>query len=493
MYFLSRGVNGSGIGELYKITYTTSGLPVITVQPQSVSTPAGNTTSFSVTATGDTPLTYKWRKNGTNISGANSSTYTIPNTQPNNAGNYSVKVTNALGNVISANATLTVTAPNQAPVATITTPVTGATYAGGDLVSFSGTATDVEDGNLSASAYTWNIDFYHNDTGEHSHHYATIPGNTNGSIVIPNDITVEKSINVWYRISLTVIDSGGVQNTTFVDVLPRISNITIQTVPAGNQVLVDGLNHTAPYVFSSVEGLMRPIDVVVPNGFVFSSWSNGGSKSQTITVPPGNTTYTANLIAGTIDVVKPIVTLDLPVNNQVLSGKYTLKATATDNVGVTKVVFYRGTTNMGNDTTSPYTYSWNTVNVPNGTYVLKAKAYDAAGNIGVSSTVTVTVNNPVPNNLAPIVFAGNDNSASGLNFPATIPTFGATATDDGLPNPPNALTLTWSKVSGPGNVTFSGNTAVTNATYSAPGVYVLRLTASDGTLSSYDEVQENIF
>ena len=61
-----------------------------------------------------------------------------------------------------------------------------------------------------------------------------------------------------------------------------------------------------------------------------------------------------------------------------------------------------------------------------------------------------------------------------------------TSSDDGLPGP---LTLTWSKVSGPGTVSFgSANAASTTATFSVSGTYVLRLTASDGTLSNADDV-----
>src|SRR6185436_9356068 len=64
-----------------------------------------------------------------------------------------------------------------------------------------------------------------------------------------------------------------------------------------------------------------------------------------------------------------------------------------------------------------------------------------------------------------------------------------TASDDGLPSPPAALTFTWSKVSGPGTVTF-GNAATLNTTasFSAAGSYVLRLTASDGQLTGQDDI-----
>ncbi len=64
-----------------------------------------------------------------------------------------------------------------------------------------------------------------------------------------------------------------------------------------------------------------------------------------------------------------------------------------------------------------------------------------------------------------------------------------TVTDDGLPNPPGAVTAAWTRVNGPGAVTFADATATaTTATFGAPGSYVLRLTADDGVLLAADEV-----
>ncbi len=68
-------------------------------------------------------------------------------------------------------------------------------------------------------------------------------------------------------------------------------------------------------------------------------------------------------------------------------------------------------------------------------------------------------------------------------------TLDGTVTDDGLPNPPGKVTSSWTKVSGPGTVTFGESTAVdTTATFSAAGIYVLGLTANDSKLTDYDEV-----
>jgi K319-like protein len=92
-------------------------------------------------------------------------------------------------------------------------------------------------------------------------------------------------------------------------------------------------------------------------------------------------------------------------------------------------------------------------------------------------------------NRAPAVDAGADRAVI-LPSPATLD---GTVTDDGLPNPPGAVTTTWSQVSGPGTATFGNPNAVdTTATFSADGPYVLRLTATDGELTTFDEVAVNV-
>ncbi len=90
-----------------------------------------------------------------------------------------------------------------------------------------------------------------------------------------------------------------------------------------------------------------------------------------------------------------------------------------------------------------------------------------------------------PANTPPVVSAG---SAQTITLPASA-TLSGSATDDGLPNPPAALTVAWTKVSGPGSVTFvNAAAAVTTASFSAAGTYVLQLTADDSALSTSAQV-----
>lgn len=99
--------------------------PSITTQPaaQSVTEPA--TATFTVAASGTAPLAYQWRKDGTNIAGATSASYTTPATTTADSGAaYTVVVSNAAGSVTSAAATLTVAAAGPAPAPSPTPPDT---------------------------------------------------------------------------------------------------------------------------------------------------------------------------------------------------------------------------------------------------------------------------------------------------------------------------------------------------------------------------------
>lgn len=98
-------------------TLTVAIPPAITTQPIGTSVIAGTNVSFSVSATGTAPLVYQWRKNNTplanggNVSGATSGTLSITGVSVNDAGIYSVVVTNSVGVTMSSNAILTVFAP----------------------------------------------------------------------------------------------------------------------------------------------------------------------------------------------------------------------------------------------------------------------------------------------------------------------------------------------------------------------------------------------
>ncbi|HSX52920.1 MAG TPA: Ig-like domain-containing protein [Patescibacteria group bacterium] len=89
----------------------------------------------------------------------------------------------------------------------------------------------------------------------------------------------------------------------------------------------------------------------------------------------------------------PAVNITAPANGATLtSSPVTISANATDDIGVTKVEFYDGSTLLNTDTTSPYTFSWNSSTL-SGSQTLTAKAYDTGGHVTTSSPVSVTINN----------------------------------------------------------------------------------------------------
>jgi len=95
---------------------------------------------------------------------------------------------------------------------------------------------------------------------------------------------------------------------------------------------------------------------------------------------------------GTAGPQVPTVAITSPANNATVSTNFTISATATDDGTVTNVYFYAGSTLLGNDTTSPYSYTWNSA--PLGSQALTAVAWDNEGLAATSAVVNVTVTAP---------------------------------------------------------------------------------------------------
>lgn len=228
------------------------------------------------------------------------------------------------------------------------------------------------------------------------------------------------------------------------------------------------------------------------------SGSNFTANNVPLTVGNNTITATATDVFGnvgntSITVVRnsagnqaPVITIS---SSQVvtLPTTATLSATVTDDgqpnpPGQTTVSWAKmsgtGTVTFSNPTSSNTTASFSTA----GTYVLRITVSDSI----LSSTKDVTVTVNAPQNQPPVVNAGVDQT---ITLPSTASLVGL-VTDDGQPNPPAQTTVSWSKISGSGTVTFSNPTSLTTtATFSTAGTYVLRLTASDSALTATDDIQ----
>lgn len=186
-----------------------------------------------------------------------------------------------------------------------------------------------------------------------------------------------------------------------------------------------------------------------------------------------------SLIKGFVsDVTSPQVTITSPTQGQNIdTATTTVTGSFSDDSVVTSVKV-----NNVNATINNNNYSV-TIPLNSGSNTISVVATDIFGNAGNAS---VTVTRGGNTNQPPVVSAGADQT---VTLPTNSVSLNGTATDDGLPNPPGQLTLSWSKVSGSGSVSFSSpNSAITQATFSQAGAYLLRLSVSDSLLSSTDDV-----
>lgn len=129
------------------------------------------------------------------------------------------------------------------------------------------------------------------------------------------------------------------------------------------------------------------------------------------------------------DTVPPAISLTAPAEGSTVSGTQVIAATATDNVGVSKVEFYLDDALINTDTSAPYNYTWDTRTISNGLHALSAKAFDAANNSTTSSTVNVTVFNDTEAPSAPALSASLNGNAANLSWTASTDNVGVTGYD----------------------------------------------------------------
>jgi glucose/arabinose dehydrogenase len=287
-------------GTVHRITYAAANQPptaVITANPTNGPVPL--TVSFDGTGSSDPegrPLSYSWDLNGDGTFGdatASTASYTYTT-----AGVYhpSLRVTDDQG--VSDTKSVTVTAGNTAPIAVIDSPASSLTWKVGDTINFSGHASDAQDGTLPASALRWSFILHHcfTPTDCHTHLIQTLNGLSSGSFTAP-----DHEYPCWLEVQLVATDSGGLTSTTGVRLDPKTVVLTFKTNPGGlvlSDLVVNEAPRTTPFSVTVVVGSANSVSAPSPQQFNkstynFTSWSDGGPQSHTITAPAVNTTYTA--------------------------------------------------------------------------------------------------------------------------------------------------------------------------------------------------------
>jgi len=164
---------------------------------------------------------------------------------------------------------------------------------------------------------------------------------------------------------------------------------------AGVQFLLDG----APL---GAEDATSPYSITWNTG----TTSNGAHTLSARARDAANNTATSTAVsvtvANAVDTTPPTVAMTSPADGTTVSGSVTVSANASDNVGVAGVQFLLDGNALGaEDTSAPYSITWNAATATSGPHTLSARARDGAGNIATSAVVTVT--NVPPDTTAPVV------------------------------------------------------------------------------------------
>jgi len=222
-------------------------------------------------------------------------------------------------------------------------------------------------------------------------YYATATDNSPNANVGTDPASGTKSFTVTApdttnpSVSITSPTSGATFTTSQITVSGTASDdVGLSTVEIRvNNVMQRSLTISGTYAtWSTTVTLAAGSNTIQVQAF---DTSNKISNVQSVGV-----TYNAP-----VDNQNPVVSITSPANGARVSGTITISASASDNVGVAGVQFKVDGSNLGSEiTTSPYTTSWNSATVANGTHTISATARDAAGNTA-TATISVTVANAV--------------------------------------------------------------------------------------------------
>ncbi len=249
--------NALGTTNSSPATLTVIVPPLITAQPQNVTTNQGSNATFTVAASGTGPFGYQWRFNAANISGATASSYTRSNVQSSNAGNYSVTVSNFAGTALSSNALLTVIVP-PAPPSIVTQPQ-GVTVFQGNPASLGVVAAGT-----APLAYQWS--FYGTNlpgatgtnltfnpaTTNNSGPYTVVITNAYGSITSQTATVTVTPIFQAGGISVLWSLAPGSRSYLATNSLPNVRGLSWN--PVNNHLVLANRATTAVYVLDAATG-----------------------------------------------------------------------------------------------------------------------------------------------------------------------------------------------------------------------------------------------
>jgi hypothetical protein len=237
-----------------------------------------------------------------------------------------------------------------------------------------------------------------------------------------NDPSYDNGLLVANGIAWLAAGSGGGGDTQAptVSITAPVNGATVSGTVSVTANASDNVGVTKVEFYA--DGVLQSTDTTSPYSWSWNTttFSNATHSLTAKAYDAANNVGTSSAVSVTVnnagggDTQAPTISITAPANGATVSGTVSVTATASDNVGVPKVEFYLDGALRTTDTTSPYSWSWDTTTFANSSHTLVAKAYDAAGNVGTSANVTVTVNNTVAQQLL-----GNPGFETGTAAPWT--------------------------------------------------------------------------
>lgn len=345
--------------------------PAIIQHPQNIIVSSGQAAFFSVSATG-TDVSFQWRRNGVNISGATSFVYSISNTTTSFEGSYTVVVSNSAGSVTSDPATLTVTAATP----TITSPPQSVTVNEGNTATFNVTATGSP-----PLSYVWRKD------------NVVISGANNNIYTIPN---VSNSNVGAYTVTVSN-NAGSVVSTAAtlnVNSAPVIGTLQSLTVNQGNSVTfsIPVNDGSGPFTYQWYRRTGGGSFVVI-SGATSSSYTIASAdviahaSDYYVTVTNSVSTATSNTASLTVVVPAPVI-VSQPQSLTVIEGQPASFSVTVSGTGPFSFQWRKNSVNISGATSSTYTIS-NTAAADAANYSVAVTG--SGGSSVISSSASLTI------------------------------------------------------------------------------------------------------
>jgi uncharacterized repeat protein (TIGR01451 family) len=181
-------------------------------------------------------------------------------------------------------------------VPVIDTPSSSLTWAVGDVISFTGHATDAEDGDIPATSLSWDVVLLHCTTaGCHEHPRESVTG-AGGSLDAP-----DHPYPSHLELRLTATDAYGLSATTVMRLDPKTVDLSFATNPSGLQIALGGDSAPAPFTQTVIQNSLNSISAQTPqdlNGvrYQFQSWADGGPSAKDVRAGTTATTFTATFV-----------------------------------------------------------------------------------------------------------------------------------------------------------------------------------------------------